>query len=141
MSNDLLAGFVLFRNDQDVIQLTIGRGYVRISSDALHLIGDPSHINIFFDEPGKRLAVKAANSKMPNTFNASYKTGLGKCNALLQKIIEISGVDWHIGEVIKFNGQKYSSDYVIFDLSKSRTIKYDDHVSAMNRSRAKKKEA
>ncbi|MBQ6508054.1 MAG: hypothetical protein IJI07_01150 [Flexilinea sp.] len=138
---DPLAGFVLFHNEQEVVQLTIGRGYVRISSDALHLIGDPTHICVFFDEAGKRMAVKAADSKMQNTFNASYKTGIGKCNALLQKILDVSEAEWHPGEVIKFNGQRCGVDYVIFDLKRQKVTKFDNHVTAMNKKRAKKEAA
>lgn len=134
---DPLAGFVLFHNVSEVIQLTIGRGYVRVSSDALRLIDNPTHINVFFDENTKRLAIKAADRKMQNTFVTANKTGLNKSSALLQKIIEVSEVKWHPGEVIRFTGQKYS-DYVIFDLSKSKVVKYDDHVTAMNKKRAKK---
>lgn len=134
---DPLAGFVLFPNEREVIQLSIGRGYIRISSDAIRMIGDPSWINVFFDEPGKRMAVKAATDKMPNTFGMGKNTGLAKCTALLEKIIEISGVEWHPGEVIRFNGRKYGDDYVIFDLSKSKVTKYDDHVSVMNAKRRK----
>jgi len=48
MATDPLAGFVLFKNTPEVIQLSIGRGYVRVSTDAMRLIGDPEALNIFF---------------------------------------------------------------------------------------------
>ena len=137
---DPLAGLVLFQNVKEVIQIAIGRGYVRISSDAIRLIGDPSFINVFFDESGKRMAVKAATEKMPNVFAVGKHTGLNKCGVILEKIIQVAGVEWHPGEVIRFNGQKYS-DYVIFDLSKSKTVRYDDHTSKMMTAKRQKKES
>lgn len=137
---DPLAGFVLFRNTPEVVQLSIGRGYVRISSDALRMIGDPKHINIFFDEAGKRMAVKAADSKMPNTFSMGKNTGVNKCAMLFDRIIEVSGQEWHPGEVIRFNGMKFNDEYVIFNLSRSKVTKYDNHVAVMNAKRAKKEE-
>lgn len=121
--------------------MTIGRGYIRISADAIRMIGDPKAINVFFDESGKRMAVKASDVSMPNVFAMGKSTGLNKCAALLEKIRQISGVEWHPGEVIRFNGQKYGSDYVIFDLSKSKTVRYDDHISVMNAKRQKKEAA
>jgi len=78
---------------------------------------------------------------MQNVFKMYKKTGLGKCGALLEEIIRVSEVEWHPGEVIKFSGRKYGNDYVIFDLSKSKTVKYDDHVTAMNKNRKKKETA
>ena len=89
MVTDPLKGFVLFENTSEIIQLSIGRGYIRISADAIRMIGDPNAINVFFDEPGKRIAVKAADSKMPNTFIMRKNTGLNKCAVLLEKIREI----------------------------------------------------
>ena len=141
MMTDPLAGFVLFKNTPEVIQLTIGRGYVRISNDALRLIGDPEAINVFFDEPNKRMAVKAATDKMPNVFKMNKRSGLGKCSTLLEEILRVSEVEWHPGEVIRFSGRKYSSDYVIFDLAKSKIVKYDDHVSERNKTRKRKEAA
>ena len=138
---DPLAGLVLFKNPPEVIQMTIGRGYIRISADAIRMIGDPKVINVFFDESGKRMAVKASDVSMPNVFAMGKSTGLNKCAALLEKIRQISGVEYHRGEIIRFGGEKYGSDYVIFDLSKSKTVKFDDHVSAMNRNRKKKEAA
>ena len=135
---DPLAGFVLFKNTPEIVQLSIGRGYIRISADAIRMIGDPNAINVFFDDNTKRMAVKAADSNMPNTFIMGKNTGLNKCAVLLEKIRQISGVEWHPGEVIRFNGQKYGSDYVIFDLSKSKTVRYDDHTAVMNAKRQKK---
>lgn len=132
-----LEGFVLFPNEREVIQLSIGRGYIRISSDAIRLIGDPSFINVFFDETGRRMAVKAATDKMPNTFGMGKNTGLNKCAMLIEKILTVAETEWHPSEVIRFNGRKYGDDYVIFDLSKSKVTKYDDHVSAMNAKRRK----
>lgn len=138
MVTDPLKGFVLFENTSEIIRLSIGRGYIRISADAIRMIGDPNAINVFFDEPGKRIAVKAADSKMPNTFIMGKNTGLNKCAVLLEKILAVAEIEWHPGEVIRFNGQKCLDDYIIFDLSKSKTTKFDDHISEMNRNRKKK---
>ena len=135
-----LEGFVLFKNTPEVVQLTVGRGYVRVSSDALRQIGDPECINIFFDESGKRMAVKAADSRMSNIFVVGKNTGLNKCADLNHRILEIAGIEWHPGEVIRFNGQKYE-EYVIFSLAKAKITKYDNHVSKMNAKRRKNEEA
>ena len=137
---DPLAGFVLFPNVKEVVQMSIGRGYIRISSDAIRLIGDPHFLNVFFDEPGKRMAVKAADDKMPNTFGMGKNTGLNKCAALLEKVLQVAETEWHPGEVIRFDGVKYS-DYVIFDLSKWKVTRYDDHISKMMNAKRQKKEA
>ena len=138
MVTDPLVGFVLFKNTPEVIQLTIGRGYIRISADAIRMIGDPNAINVFFDEPGRRMAVKASDASMPNTFAMGKSTGLNKCAVLLEQIRRISDVEYHRGEIIRFSGQKYGTDYVIFDLSKPKVVKFDDHISEMNRNRKKK---
>lgn len=135
-----LEGFVLFKNTPEVVQLTVGRGYVRVSSDAMRQIGDPECINIFFDESGKRMAVKAADSRMPNIFVVGKNTGLNRCADLNHRILEIAGIEWHPGEVIRFNGQKYE-EYVIFSLAKAKITKYDNHVSKMNAKRRKNEEA
>ena len=135
---DPLSGFVLFKSQPEIIRLTIGRGYIRISADALRLIGDPKAINVFFDEPGKRMAVKASDTRMPNTFTMGKSTGLNKCAALLEQIHQIAGTEYHKGEIIRFNGQKYGSDYVIFDLSRPKTVKFDDHTAVMNAKRHEK---
>ena len=137
---DPLAGLVLFQNVKEVIQIAIGRGYVRISSDAIRLIWDPSFINVFFDESGKRMAVKAATEKMPNVFGTGKNTGLNKCGILMEKILEVAEVEWHPGEVIRFNGVKYS-DYVIYDLSKPKVTKYDDHTAKMAEAKRRTEEA
>lgn len=140
MMTDPLAGFVLFPNAKEVIQFSVGRGYVRLSSDAIRLIGDPSYINVFFDEPGKRMAVKAATEKMPNVFGTGKSAGLNKCATLIEKILAVAETEWHPGEVIRFNGVKYS-DYVIYDLSKPKVTRYDDHTAKMMAAKQQKEAA
>ena len=137
---DPLAGFVLFPNVKEVVQMSIGRGYIRISSDAIRLIGNPEFLNVFFDESGKRMAVKAATEKMPNVFGMGKNTGLNKCAALLEKVLKVAETEWHPGEVIRFDGVKYEN-YVIFDLSKSKTVRYDDHTAKMAEAKRRKEAA
>ena len=42
--------------------------------------------------------------------------------------------------VIRFDGVKYE-DYVIFDLSKSKTVRYDDHTAKMAEAKRRKEAA
>ena len=126
-----LDGFVLYKNEKETVKLTVGKDYVRVSSDALRMIGEPEYINIFFDETSRRMAVKASDSSMPNVFVVTTAYGISRCAVLREKILEIADIEWKPGQVIRFNGQKCNHDYVIFDLKRAKITKFDLHLSNM----------
>ena len=119
--NTGLEGFVLFKNNTEKLTLSISHSCVRISTAALGLIGSPSHVNVFFDEMHKRMAVKAADEKTPNAFPIN-KTGLGAHDSLRGHILELTGMDrLPEGWLIRFIGTKHpTADYIIFDLAQPR---------------------
>ena len=121
--NTGLEGFVLFRSNVDRVTLSLSNSQVRVSCDALRLIGSPSYVNVFFDDVRKRMAIKAADEKTPNAFPIN-KTGLGSPDALRGHLLEILGtVSLKAGSMIRFPGWKLSNaDYVIFDLAQPRKV-------------------
>jgi len=128
-SSDPLDGFLLYKNESLSILMTLGREYVRINSDALRVIGYPEYINIFFDERRKRMAIKASESTMDNAFEVSTSYGIRKCKNLWDKILDVAEMEWHPGEIIRFKGQKYGDDFIVFKLEKGKTIKFDPHLN------------
>lgn len=126
-----LDGFVLYKNEKETVKLTVGKDYVRVSSDALRMIGDPDYINIFFDEQRQRMAVKASDKTMPNTFAVTSTYGVCKCGSLRNRILEIADLELYPGEVVRFSGSKCSQDYVIFNLKKGKVTKFDLHLANM----------
>ena len=119
--NTGLEGFVLFKNDTGRLTLSVSNSAVRVSQNALNLIGNPSHVNVFFDEMRKRMAIKAADEKTPNAFPV-IKAGLGCHDCLRGQILEIIGKDRiPEGWLIRFVGSKHpTADYIIFDLAQPR---------------------
>lgn len=134
---DPLSGFVLYKNEKEMIQVTIGKSYVRLSSDALRVVGNPDFVNIFFDDMNQRMAVKASDASMPNVFDVTPSSGIRKCGPLLDKILSISEQEQRSGEVIRFPGQKYG-DYVIFDLKRPKKVNFDLHIQKLNDAKGKK---
>lgn len=119
-----LDGFVLFQNDTAEIRLTISTNSLRISSASLQLIGDPKHINIFFDDNHRRLAIHAAEKTTPNAFGLR-KAGLSTPAAVIEHVLGLLGRGpIEPGETLRFRGKK-CSDYVIYDLAHPRSAKYN----------------
>ena len=113
-----LEGFVLFKNDTGKLTLSVSNSAVRVSQNALKLIGNPTHVNVFFDELHKRMAVKAADEKTMNAFPV-IKVGLGAHDSLRGRILEIIGMDrLPEGWLVRFVGVRHpTADYIIFDLA------------------------
>ena len=124
MTEDPLAGFVIFANTREIIQITIGSGYVRLSNDALRVIGSPEAVNVFFDDSRKRMMIKGAKKNMPNIFTFRDKGQLQNYAGIREKILELAEIEYTPGDNIKINGYKYMGDYVIFHLKDYRKTHY-----------------
>ncbi len=116
-----LEGFVLFKNDTGKLTLSVSNSAVRVSQNALKLIGNPTHVNVFFDEMHKRMAIKAADEKTMNAFPV-IKVGLGCHDCLRGQILDIIGMEQlPVGWLVRFVGVRHpSAEYIIFDLSQPR---------------------
>lgn len=125
---DPLKGFVLFPNTKESLMVTVGSGYVRISADTLRIIGSPTHINVFFDDFGKRMLVKAAKKDMPNVFGFSKSGSIANYGGVREKILQLAEITPQPGDVIRFFGKKHGDDFAIFCLAEPKITKYSMHL-------------
>ena len=120
-----LDGFVVVKRNakqiRNEISIRVDGGMVRFSAKAMRVLGNPTYINIFFDERQKRMLIVNSAVENENTFKL---VGGGKCDhskcinsdrlvRLVRNVAEVNDYANYLGHLV--DG---CDDKVIFDLSK-----------------------
>lgn len=120
-----LKGFVVFENRRDDFVFRVGTT-VMLNRCVLESLRNPEYVNIFFDEPGKRIAFKASGNNVENRFKI-LKTGLENAGRIRQKVLDVSGAKMEPEKVLEFHGH-FCGEFLIFDLNDIRYRNYKFHA-------------
>ena len=127
MYKNIFDGFVLFTAckgialDHTIGAVITGDRNMRLTDGAISLLGNPEYVNVFFDEPGKRMMIRKAEKDMPNIFRIQAKSF--QCLGVIQHIHFIAGTNTKPGLAVRFEGiDPKASGCVIIDLNKHTVI-------------------
>ena len=129
MSKSDLEGFTLFCERKGSsfdlsVAMIMSASCARLTYGAMKCLGNAEYVNVFFDEPGKRMMLRKAEKDNANVFKMSAGHNLVS-QAVRKQILAITGS----GAAPTWSGYRYEGyqpvpDSVIFDLKKYSVLNF-----------------